>query len=186
MIGAAMALERKTAAVRRVVLTAVAASLALSPAAGRAAPQPSPSPSGRALSLVISGSLPDIVVDYLGGLGAENEVIEHLIMSPQGPVMRKVPGQLRTGSLRVRRLRTGNELFAWRQQVVEQGSDFRKDVTVKLVDLQQGEVVAEFDLAGAWPSRYAVSAEVGAVDPKKGIALETETVTIVYDAVLRH
>jgi len=90
-----------------------------------------------------------------GGLGSENEVIDHKIVDDKGHEMiHKIPGRLKWGDITLKRGITDKmDIWKWRK-LVEQGKmrDARANCSVIMMD-RNYEDVARWDFANAWPSK---------------------------------
>jgi len=98
-------------------------------------------------------------------LGSENEVIEQEVMTPQGPVIRKLPGRMKWLDVRCHRgLTNSMTLAAWRKQV-EDGNVAAARTSVTMVYFDSTfSPFAEWTLANAWPSRLSVESDGAAVE----------------------
>jgi phage tail-like protein len=90
-----------------------------------------------------------------------DEVVEFREGSDPEGASRKVPGRPRFGTLLLRRgFRGSLELYEWWRQATAGEASGRRNVRVQLLDEGAANVVAEWELRGAWPARYYLSALV--------------------------
>jgi phage tail-like protein len=93
------------------------------------------------------------------GLGSENEVVEHKVMtSPGQETVQKIPGRLKWNTVVLKRSITGNkEMAEWRKQVEDGNvSSARKDIEIIYYD-QSMTPVAAWNLTNAWLSKINTS-----------------------------
>jgi len=87
------------------------------------------------------------------GLGSENEVIEHKVVTPTGTeVVMKIPGRLKWENITLKRGITKNmDIWKWRKEVESGQVDAaRRDGSVIMFDQQLTEV-ARWNFLRAWP-----------------------------------
>ncbi len=92
-----------------------------------------------------------------GGLGSENEVIEHKAVDDKGrDLIQKVPGRLKWGDITLKRGITDDmQLWKWRQLVVDgKMKDARTNCSVIMCD-RNFEDIARWDFVNAWPSKVS-------------------------------
>jgi phage tail-like protein len=93
----------------------------------------------------------------VSGIGSENEVAEHKVMSGKGEsIGRKIPGRLKWNDITMKRGITSNlDFYEWRKEV-EQGyvDKARVAVTITMFD-QALNPIAKWDLTAAWPSKIS-------------------------------
>jgi phage tail-like protein len=91
----------------------------------------------------------------VGGVGSENEVIEHKIVDKAGhESVQKLPGRLKWTDISLKRGITDNmQVWEWRQMVVDgQIGKARKNCTITMFD-RDYKPAAKWDLFNAWPSK---------------------------------
>lgn len=89
------------------------------------------------------------------GLGSENEVVEHKVVTEDGKqVIQKIPGRLKWSDITLKRGITAEmDIWEWRK-LVEDGdmSSARTNCTVTMYDANL-QPKARWDLVNAWPSK---------------------------------
>lgn len=129
---------------------------------------------GEAYGLEVGGKL--IQFAHVEGLITATEVKEEEEERADGTIQRsKVPGKNRYQEVVFRRsLGTDVTLSDWRRQVEKgQIEAARKNATLYLYD-RKGQVLAKWELRGAWPSQHAVAFET--LNPMEAIALTVEEI----------
>ncbi|GAB5446183.1 phage tail protein [Gymnodinialimonas sp.] len=92
-------------------------------------------------------------VDFseVSGVSLERDVIEYWSSARKLPV--KMPGRSHASDVTLKRGVTGSiELYSWYQEVLL-GEDFRRDVTLSLLN-EKDEAVFVWRLHNAWPRKY--------------------------------
>ncbi len=91
----------------------------------------------------------------VGGVGSENEIIEHKVVDEQGhEYVQKIPGRLKWGDVTLKRGISDNlQIWEWRK-LVEEGKmkDARKNCSIKMYD-RDYKLAARWDFIAAWPSK---------------------------------
>jgi phage tail-like protein len=107
------------------------------------------------------------------GLDSEQEVVELREMDARGnPVIRRLPGAAKWPDVTLARgLDTNDELWRWRQSVIEGDlAQARMDCTIEILDFE-GNPVAAYDLKQAWPAKYSVSQAAAESEQREGARL---------------
>jgi phage tail-like protein len=90
-----------------------------------------------------------------GGLGSENEVVEHKATGENGkPIIKKIPGNLKWGNITLKQGITDDmDMWKWRQ-LVEQGKikEARKNGSLVLFS-HDGQEIARWNFVNAWPAK---------------------------------
>lgn len=92
----------------------------------------------------------------VSGLGSENEVIEHKVISDGQQIIQKIPGRLKWGDITLKRgITSMMDIWDWRK-LVEEGkvNDARTNGSIIMLD-QELTPVAQWDFEGAWPSKVS-------------------------------
>jgi phage tail-like protein len=129
------------------------------------------------VSGVISGFFTEI-----SGIGSENEIIEHKVMSATNQeVVKKIPGRLKWNDITLKRGITSNmDIWVWRKQVETGGIEgARKNGTVTMMD-QAGSPVAAWNFENAWPSKVS-----GPAPKADGNEVGVEECTLVVEYIER-
>lgn len=149
------------------VLAGAAAALAQSRSGG-----PPDSAQDYSIRLVIEGRTYDGFVG-VSGLSSETEVIEHRD-GADPDLVHKIPGNTAYGDITLTRGLTGSdELWAWRQGIVE-GDLERRDGSIIILD-RQGSEVARYNFFDGWPSKWeGPSLDTG----ESGAVVESITITV--------
>ena len=117
-----------------------------------------------------------------GGIGSENEVVEHKVVDKQGhEVVRKIPGRLKWQDISLKRGITSDmQIWEWRDSVVQGDMPgARKNCTITMLDRNYSPV-AVWHFMNAWPSKVS-GPSLKADSNEFGI----EEVTIVHEGVHR-
>ena len=91
------------------------------------------------------------------GLGSEQEVIEHKVISENGQeIVMKMPGRLKWEDITLKRGITSNmDIWKWRKDVEDGNVDAaRYNGSVKMFD-QHLNTVAQWDFENAWPVKVS-------------------------------
>jgi phage tail-like protein len=91
------------------------------------------------------------------GLGSENEVIEHKVVSDGKEIVMKIPGRLKWGKIVLQRGITSNmDIWDWRKDV-EQGNveNARRQGAIVMMDSRAEKPVARWEFTRAWPSKVS-------------------------------
>jgi phage tail-like protein len=116
------------------------------------------------------------------GIGSENEVIEHKVVSNGKEVVMKIPGRLKWENIVLKRGITDNmDIWQWRKKV-EQGDmvNARIDGSIMMLDSRAEETIAQWDFYRAWPSK------VSGPQPKAdGNEIGIEEITITHEYIVR-
>ena len=92
----------------------------------------------------------------VSGLSSETEVLLFRSGNDRSSTVRKLPGLQKYGDVTLKRGYIGNnELYQWRQQIVNGNVD-RRSVSISLLN-DQREPVSRFNLFEAWPARWELS-----------------------------
>lgn len=92
----------------------------------------------------------------VSGLSSETEVLLFRSGNDRSAAVRKLPGLQKYGDVTLKRGYIGNnELYQWRQQIVNGNVD-RRSVSIILLN-EQHEPVSRFNLFEAWPARWELS-----------------------------
>lgn len=92
----------------------------------------------------------------VSGLSSETEVLLFRSGNDRSSVVRKLPGLQKYGDVTLKRGYIGsNELYQWRQQIVD-GMVDRRSVSIRLLN-ENREEVSRFNLFEAWPARWELS-----------------------------
>jgi phage tail-like protein len=117
------------------------------------------------------------------GLGSENEIIEHPVVTPEGlEIIMKLPGRLKWGDITLKRGITSNmDAWNWRGEV-ERGDleSARKNGLIQMMDRNLRDAVAEWTFDAGWPSKLS-GPSLGAESNDIGI----EEITIVHEGIRR-
>jgi phage tail-like protein len=119
----------------------------------------------------------------VSGISREFEITEHKIVTHKGQeVVRKLPGRTKWGDITLKRgLTSEMDVYKWRA-MVEQGkvTDARTNGTIYMLHMSTDEVLAQWDLTAAWPSKInGPSFKSDANDAA------TEELTVVYEDIER-
>ena len=93
----------------------------------------------------------------VSGLSTENQVIEHTSADSSGkPLPQRFAGQVRWSNIVLKRgVDTAQQLWTWRQAILNGGIDSnRQTVTITVMD-QTGSAVAAYQFIRAWPCKYS-------------------------------
>jgi len=91
------------------------------------------------------------------GLSSENQVVTHTSADEQGKALvQKFPGQLQWANINLKRgVDANNELWKWRQEVIDGKIDgARKDGTIEVVDWE-GKPITTYSFRRGWPCKYS-------------------------------
>jgi phage tail-like protein len=114
----------------------------------------------------------------IDGLGVSIEVVE--FRDGSDPLPRKLPGRVSVTDVTLKRGFVNPSFFEnWIQQVRDGAPDFRKNLTLVVLNGRGGEV-ARYNFVAAWPKSWNLSS----VDVK-GNDIMTETVIIVHEGIQR-
>lgn len=92
----------------------------------------------------------------VSGLSSETEVLLFRSGNDRSAAVRKLPGLQKYGDVTLKRGYIGNnELYQWRQQIVDGNVD-RRSVSIRLLS-ENREEVSRFNLFEAWPCRWELS-----------------------------
>lgn len=92
----------------------------------------------------------------VSGLSSETEVLLFRSGNDRSSAVRKLPGLQKYGDVTLKRGYIGsNELYQWRQQIVD-GMVDRRSVSIRLLN-ENREEVSRFNLFEAWPARWELS-----------------------------
>jgi len=127
---------------------------------------------------VVSGYFTEV-----GGLGSENEVIEHKAMSNDGygEIIQKLPGRLKWGEITLKRGITASmDMWQWRK-MIEDGkvNDARKNGSIIMYD-EAFKEVARWNFVRGWPSKIN-----GPTIQADSNAYGVEEMTIVHEGIVR-
>jgi phage tail-like protein len=119
----------------------------------------------------------------INGLAKEFEVAEHKVVTQKGTeIVRKLPGRNKWGQVTLKRgLTSEMDVYKWRA-LVEQGKvkEARCTGALQMLDMASADVVAEWELIAAWPSKISGPAlKTDGNDPA------TEEITVVYEEINR-
>jgi phage tail-like protein len=115
------------------------------------------------------------------GLTVERDVVEMRENGPDGrQVVRKLPGQPKSGEVTIARGLTADKAFEqWMNEVTNDVAAARRNAAVLVLD-RQGQRVATFTLTRAWPRKLEYAGlRVGAAEPL------TERLTLVHEGIAR-
>jgi phage tail-like protein len=132
-------------------------------------------------ALEVSGAISGLFT-HVGGLGSENEVIEHkAVTGGSKEVVQVIPGRLKWTPITLKRGITSSlDIWDWRQKVVEgKVQDARKAASI-IAYSSDGTAVAKWDLTNAWPSKVT-----GPEFDSASGNIMFEEVTIVFEGVKR-
>jgi phage tail-like protein len=102
----------------------------------------------------------DVVTGYFtecSGLGSENEVIEHKVVTEKGTeVVLKLPGRLKWENITLKRgITSSMDIWDWRKQVEEgKVEDARRDGSIVMYD-QGLKEIARWNFERAWPVKVS-------------------------------
>ena len=116
------------------------------------------------------------------GLGSEQEVIEHKVISESGQeVVMKLPGRLKWENIVLKRgITSSMDIWNWRKQVEDGEVDSaRRNGSVMMYD-QHLSVVARWNFEGAWPIK--VSGPQPKADSNE---IGLEELTIAHEYIVR-
>jgi phage tail-like protein len=132
-------------------------------------------------ALEVSGVISGLFT-HVGGLGSENEVIEHKVVA-QGAkeAVQVLPGRLKWTPITLKRGITSSlDIWDWRQKVVEgKITDARKAASI-IAYSTDGTAMAKWDLTNAWPSKVT-----GPEFDSASGNIMFEEVTLVFEGVKR-
>jgi phage tail-like protein len=117
----------------------------------------------------------------VGGLGSENEIIEHKVVQDGREIVQKIPGRLKWGDITLKRGITSlMDIWDWRKSV-EQGDivGSRMNGSVIMLD-QELNPVARWDFVRGWPSKVS-----GPQLQSDSNAFGVEELTIVHEGIAR-
>jgi phage tail-like protein len=114
-----------------------------------------------------------------GGLEGTTEVIETR-EGGDNTTVRKLPGKTTYSDLTLKwGLTASDELWRWRQQVIE-GTVKRKNGSIVVFDLQNHREVARWNFVNAWPSKWD-----GPSLNARGSEVAIETLTLAHEGIAR-
>lgn len=143
---------------------------------------PPPSPSGPIeMSVSVPGVAKELFFTSIKSLGTSSEVVQQKMVDPQGGESTTVhiPGRLNMlSAVLVHPLSSDAGLAAWRH-LVETGDmkSARGEATISLFSLDTRQLIAKFELTGAWPSALSVSTGTDGAP--------IEEVTLAFDSLQR-
>lgn len=133
--------------------------------------------------LEVSGSV--AITGYfmeVGGIGSENEIIEHKVVDANGhELVQKIPGRMKWQDVTLKRGITADvNLWNWRK-LVEEGNmgSARANCSIIMLDRDYTEV-ARWDFLNAWPSKVT-GPSVKSDSNEFGV----EEMTIVHEGMIR-
>ncbi|MAU10116.1 MAG: phage tail protein [Anaerolineaceae bacterium] len=92
----------------------------------------------------------------VSGLSSETEVLLFRSGNDRSAAVRKLPGLQKYGDVTLKRGYIGNnDLYQWRQQIIDGAVD-RRAVSILLLN-ENREEVSRFNLFEAWPARWELS-----------------------------
>jgi phage tail-like protein len=118
----------------------------------------------------------------VSGIGSENELIEHKVVTEYGVEMvRKLAGRLKFSDVTLKRGVTSNtEVWDWRDLVTKgKIMDARKNASITAFD-REGTAVARWHFSNAWPSKVN-----GPSFKSDDNSVALEEVTIVHEGMYR-
>ncbi len=118
----------------------------------------------------------------VGGIGSENEIIEHKVVDDKGHEMiHKIPGRLKWTDVSLKRGITSSlEIWAWREKVVlGKLKDARKNCTITMLS-RDYQPVAIWHFQNAWPSKVT-----GPALKSDSNEFGVEELTIVHEGMYR-
>ncbi len=118
----------------------------------------------------------------VSGLGSENEIIEHKVVTEKGTeLVMKIPGRLKWGDITLKRGITKNmDMWKWRKQVEDGDVDgARRDGSIIMYD-QTLKEVARWNFNSAWPSKIS-----GPQPKSDGNDIGVEELTLVHEYIKR-
>lgn len=117
-------------------------------------------------------------VHTIEGMESETEVVEYRSGSDTD-LVRKLPGHLRYGNVRITREVSSDTSFATWRKLVEDGQfpQAKKGVAIAVVDRSNHEI-ARWSLIKAWPSKLSI-------DRDKDTGNPVEVIVLVVDAITR-
>jgi len=89
------------------------------------------------------------------GIGSENEVIEHKVVSDGKEIVMKIPGRLKWENIVLKRgITSSMDIWDWRKEV-EQGDveKARREGAIVMMDSKLEKSVARWEFTRAWPSK---------------------------------
>ncbi|MCA9922402.1 MAG: phage tail protein [Anaerolineales bacterium] len=116
------------------------------------------------------------------GLGSEQEVIEHKVVSEKGmEVVLKIPGRLKWENITLKRGITSNmDIWDWRKQVEDgEVEAARKDGSITMFD-QTLKEVARWNFERAWPVKVS-----GPQVKSDSNEISIEELTIAHEYIVR-
>ena len=143
------------------------------------------------LELKLDGSTDPVDAYFMDckGFKRSQEVIEACEVTPQKwgkatygqVVITKVPGNVKSNNLTLRRGMTGSQTFWKWFEAVQSGkwSEQRRDGSLTVYD-QAGNIQARFDFQGAWPTSYTLT-DLSAA----GNEVEIEEVEVAFEEFTR-
>ncbi len=117
-----------------------------------------------------------------GGIGSENEVIDHKVVDTIGhEIIRKIPGRLKWNDVTLKRGITSNmQIYDWRQTVVEgDTTGARTNCSIHMLDREYNDL-AVWNFTNAWPSKVS-----GPAIKSDSNEIGIEEVTIVHEGMER-
>lgn len=99
----------------------------------------------------------------------------------EGPTVRKIPGLVRYGNIRLESgITRSDELFNWYKQVVDgKIKDARRSISIILLD-EEGNEAARWNFVEAWPTKYK-----GPKLKAKTNEVAIETLEIAHEGMVR-
>jgi len=117
----------------------------------------------------------------VGGLGSENEIVEHKVVQDGREIVQKIPGRLKWGDITLKRGITSlMDIWDWRKSV-EKGdiTTARMNGSIIMLD-QELKPVARWDFVRGWPSKVS-----GPQLQSDSNAFGVEELTIVHEGIER-
>jgi phage tail-like protein len=132
-------------------------------------------------ALDVGGSIKGYFTE-VAGVGSENEVVEHKVVSEKGvEVILRIPGRLKWGDITLKRgITSSMDLWDWRKKV-EDGKvkDARKNGSIVMFDRELKEA-ARWNFVNAWPSKIS-----GPSPKADSNEIGVEELTIVHEHITR-
>ncbi|MCD6475780.1 MAG: phage tail protein [Anaerolineaceae bacterium] len=116
------------------------------------------------------------------GLGSENEIIEHKVVSENGQeIILKIPGRLHWGDIVLKRgITSSMDIWDWRKQIEDGDIDnSRHDGSVVMYD-QELKEVARWNFERAWPVKVT-----GPQPKADSNAIGIEELTLTHEYIAR-
>jgi phage tail-like protein len=118
----------------------------------------------------------------VGGLGSENEVVEHKVVSNDGKeFVQVIPGRIKWSPVTLKRGITLNMAFwDWRQEIVDGDMETGRTPCTIFMHDRMGAAVAGWKLERAWPSKIT-GPQMKSDENSVGI----EELTLVHEGLIR-